>query len=377
VLIIGIKLTLPGKSFVKTMNKQASLLILFKSLQIFKWIQIRRTKKQILALSLAIISCLTVLNPLTTFKAVADSSGLPSLQQTLAFRQQTNSWPWEKTSIDSLVTRMPSSAETSIISVAQYITQRESDPFLVVKALHDYVVTKIEYDYAAYLRKYYPPQDAQTVFRTRKAVCSGYARLMQALGKAAGLEVAYIPGDYRTLNGGLSGEGHAWNGIKINDKWYLMDVTWDTGYVNGSDYVKQYRTNYLLTPPEVMIMTHLPNDSAWQLLPRPLSRPEFIRQPSLQPEFFAEGFRLISPKLSNIRVQNKVDIQLENSKNRWMMAEVVPQGNRQTFLCSPPTRKTSNIPCSLPGSGNHEVRLFSSQEQYGTYQYLGAFRFST
>ncbi|WP_050779101.1 transglutaminase domain-containing protein [Lyngbya sp. PCC 8106] len=360
------------------LNHQVVFSSPIKILGLFKSIKIRRTQKKIFAISLALLTCFAVLSPLTSFKAFAGYSRFPdSLQrQTPTFQAQKN-WPWEGTNIHPLVTRMPLAAETSIAAVAQYITQRESDPFLVVKALHDYVVTRVEYDMAAYKRKYYPPQDAQTVFRTGKAVCSGYARLMQALGEVAGIEVAYITGDYRDLTGGLSGEGHAWNGVKINGKWYLVDATWDTGYLNGSEYIKQYRTNYLLAPPDVMSMTHFPTDPAWQLLPRPLSRPEFIRQPALQPDFFAEGFRLIAPKRSNIRVQNKVAIQVENSKNRWMMAEVVPQGSRQTFLCSPPTRQTSNISCSLPGSGNHEVRLFSSRDEYGTYKYLGGFRFTT
>ncbi|MEL7039402.1 MAG: transglutaminase domain-containing protein [Cyanobacteria bacterium J06592_8] len=361
------------------LNKRAIFFQSVNFFRVFKSIKIRRNQKTIFAISLAIITCITILNPFTTLQATANFSRFPSSLQRSLQRQNSavqgqNAWPWEGSSVHPLVSRMPLAAETSISAVAQYITQRESDPFLVAKAFHDYVATKIDYDYAAYRRGYYGPQDAQTVFRNRKGVCSGYARLIKALGDAVGLEVAYITGDYRDYSGGLSGEGHAWNGVKINGKWYLMDATWDAGYLTASGYVKQYRTNYLLPPPDVMIMTHLPTDRAWQLLSRPISRPEFSRMPALQTDFFAEGFELIAPKRSNIRVQNSVDIQLKNSKNRWVMAEVVPQGGRQTYLCSPPTRQTYRIPCSIPSQGSHEVRLFSSKEEYGTYKYLGAFR---
>ena len=377
--IIGLKPILSSKKNMNNLNDQ----FFFSSnpikyLEFLKSIKIRRTQKKIFAISLAILTCFAVLSPLTSFKAVAGYSHFPnSLQRQTPTVQAETNWPWEGINIHPLVTQMPLAAETSISAVAQYITQRESDPFLVAKAFHDYIATKIDYDYAAYKRGYYGPQDAQTVFRNRKGVCSGYARLMKALGDAAGIEVAYITGDYRDYTGGLSGEGHAWNGVKINGKWYLMDSTWDAGYLTSSGYVKHYTTNYLFPPADVMIMTHLPNDSGWQLLSRPVSRPQFSRMPALQTDFFAEGFQLISPKLSNIRVKNSIDIQLKNSKNRWVMAEVVPQGSRQTFLCSPPTRQTSNIPCSLPGSGNHEIRLFSSRDEYGTYKYLGTFRFTT
>lgn len=377
-LIVGIKLTLSLKNKMNNLNNSAIFSYPVQFLGRFKSFKIRRTQKKIFAMSLAILTCFAVLSPLTSLKAVAGYSRFPnSLQRQIPTVQAEKSWPWEGTSVHPLVTQMPLAAETSIAAVAQYITRRESDPFLVAKAFHDYIATKIDYDMVAYKRGYYGPQDAQTVFRNRKGVCSGYARLMKALGDAAGLEVAYITGDYRDFTGNLSGEGHAWNGVKINGKWYLMDATWDAGYLTSSGYVKEYRTNYLFPPPDVMVMTHLPNDPAWQLLSRPVSRPQFSRMPALQTDFFAEGFQLISPKLSNIRVKNSIDIQLKNSKNRWVMAEVVPQGSRQTFLCSPPTRQTSNIPCPLPGTGSHEIRLFSSQEQYGTYKYLGAFRYTT
>jgi transglutaminase-like putative cysteine protease len=79
--------------------------------------------------------------------------------------------------------------ETSIDSVAKYIVSKETDPVLRVKALHDYVADRIAYDAESYFAGVYPPQDAETVFRTRKSVCAGYAQLLEALGKAAGVEI--------------------------------------------------------------------------------------------------------------------------------------------------------------------------------------------
>ncbi|MEO0815430.1 MAG: hypothetical protein AAFY60_21405, partial [Myxococcota bacterium] len=47
-----------------------------------------------------------------------------------------------------VVTSIPASAETDIESVAKYIAARESDPFMLVKALHDYVADRVAYDVA-------------------------------------------------------------------------------------------------------------------------------------------------------------------------------------------------------------------------------------
>ena len=62
-------------------------------------------------------------------------------------------------------------------------------------------------------------------------VCEGYAKAFQYLCGYAGLDSIYAIG-YST-SGGYSG-GHAWNLIKIDGKWYNVDLTWNDE--NGSEY---------------------------------------------------------------------------------------------------------------------------------------------
>ena len=87
--------------------------------------------------------------------------------------------------------------EKSIKSVAEYIAQQESDPYLRIKALHDYVISRVTYDVNVLKTGLRPAQDAQTVFSTRKAVCEGYANLFMALGRAIGVDVVFIGGKVR------------------------------------------------------------------------------------------------------------------------------------------------------------------------------------
>jgi hypothetical protein len=102
---------------------------------------------------------------------------------------RTNLWSVDAR-IHPAVAQMPASVETSIASVAQYIAQQEKDPFLRVKALHDYVADRVAYDAPAFFGQApRPPQDAETVFRSRKAVCAGYAKLLEALGQAIREEI--------------------------------------------------------------------------------------------------------------------------------------------------------------------------------------------
>ena len=63
---------------------------------------------------------------------------------------------------------------------------------------------------------------------------------------------------------------HAWNAVKIQERWHLVDVTWDAGHIEGKIYHKQYGTAYLFADPRQFLYTHFPTDAKWQLLQRPM-----------------------------------------------------------------------------------------------------------
>ncbi len=73
---------------------------------------------------------------------------------------------------------------------------------------------------------------AWSALYNREAVCQGYAQLFYKMTKEAGLDVRIIPGI-----GTVSGENHGWNIVKIENKYYNVDVTWDsTRKQAGLDY---------------------------------------------------------------------------------------------------------------------------------------------
>lgn len=308
----------------------------------------------------------------TPTQSAPQPSAIPQPQPS----QSASQWPWKDVGLHPAVANMPASAETSIESVAQYIAQQETDPFLRVKALHDYVADRVAYDAPSYFAGRYPPQDAQTVFTRRTAVCAGYAKLLEALGQAIGEEIVYVVGDSRSQTSDLGGQGHAWNAAKINGNWYLMDATWDSGYVDRTGFTPQYKTSYLFPPPEVMRVSHFPDDSAWQLASRPLSRGEFLRQPMMRPQFFAEGLKLILPTRSQTDIRGDAVIQLENPQQRWLMASYGTKGSEQSQNCMETMTQGTEIACPLPGSGTYDVKLFSGDEQYGRYAYIGQVEFN-
>jgi hypothetical protein len=266
--------------------------------------------------------------------------------------------PWSASApIDPLVLSIPAEVETDYTSVAKYLASKAKDPFHKVKLIHDYVADRVAYDVPVLRTRIFPPQDAETVFRTRMAVCAGYAKLFKAMAEAAGIEVAYLTGDARS-------ESHAWNAVKLSARWHLLDVTWDAGSVNGEDFKKQYSSEYLFTPPEIFVLKHFPDDSAWQLLETPVARGDFLRQPDLSPDFFAQGFTLLTPDRSQITVEASVEVTLKNTKNKFVLADYKTKEGSELTRCQTEQGSTVTIVCELPSSGEYEVILFSSDEQY-------------
>jgi hypothetical protein len=185
------------------------------------------------------------------------------------------------TTIHPLVANMPSTAEKNIQSVAKYIVENEPDSYLRIKAVHDFVINWLTYDEEAGNKGIRHPQDPQTVFDTRKAVCEGYARLFEALARQIDANVVYIEGRVRLeliqdsipswkklIQSKDSLTGHAWNAVEIEGNWQFVDTTWD-------DDVTSYRSDYLMRSPELMIESHFPDQINlpllhflnWQLLP--------------------------------------------------------------------------------------------------------------
>jgi hypothetical protein len=287
-------------------------------------------------------------------------------------------WPWKKATLHPLVASMPPSVETSIESVARYIAKNEKNPILRIKALHDYVADRIAYDSDSFFAGRYPPQDAQTVFATRKSVCAGYANLLAALAAAINEKIVVVLGDARNAYTGdkLTGSGHAWNAARIRGKWYLIDACWDAGGVSREKgFIKGYKTDYLLPPPSVIIQDHFPEDPTWQLLATPLSQGEFLRQPMLRPRFQAAELTLIAPTRVCNDADSKATAIVKNPENHWLMASVEQNGQQIGYSSPASNNTTAQLECPLPNKGTYRMNMFGNNQQYGDYDYLGSVDF--
>ncbi|WP_439150877.1 transglutaminase domain-containing protein [Winogradskyella sp.] len=100
------------------------------------------------------------------------------------------------------------------------------------------------------------------LLKYKTIMCTGYAYLIKELCFIADIECEIIDGyarSFETNVEALKSINHSWNAVKLNNKWYLCDATWSSGYmINGSIFVKDYNNGYFLTDPILFAKNHYP-----------------------------------------------------------------------------------------------------------------------
>lgn len=95
--------------------------------------------------------------------------------------------------------------------------------------LHDYICDNTVYDDATYLNG---GDTAHSSLLEGKSICEGYARAMQILLDAVGIENYLVVGD--GTSEGVT-EPHMWNIVNIDGQNYHLDVTWNDSVTRNAD----------------------------------------------------------------------------------------------------------------------------------------------
>ena len=101
-----------------------------------------------------------------------------------------------------------------------------------IKIIHDYLIDNIEYDEG------YKSKGTYTLYGAlvdHRCVCEGYTRAFKYLADSAGLKCILMQGTATNTQGKT--EKHAWNAVKLNETWYLIDATWDDPIIIGKGII--------------------------------------------------------------------------------------------------------------------------------------------
>lgn len=134
--------------------------------------------------------------------------------------------------------------------VASVITEGMTDAEKT-DALNDYLANTVSYDWDYYNTHFDSPsgkfvtvEDTRNPFTAQNImdenglmICSGYAAAFKLLADKAGLECVAMSGQVPSRPG-QDNSGHAWDLVRIDGSWLVVDVTWndrDTGTQAQSD----------------------------------------------------------------------------------------------------------------------------------------------
>ncbi len=118
-----------------------------------------------------------------------------------------------------------------------------SDVYEQIRTAHDYIIENTEYDQTVSKANIY------SIYGTlinREAVCEGYAKTFKYIMDKLNIPCIIACGVGQNSRG--ESESHAWNYVRLEDKWYAVDVTWDdpviVGYGNATNEMRyQYFLN--------------------------------------------------------------------------------------------------------------------------------------
>ena len=198
--------------------------------------------------------------------------------------------------VDHYALSASSKDEYSIESLSLYLSKSGSSDREKARAIYIWIADRITYDMDSLKARKIPDQSAVEILKKRTGVCQGYANLFYAIAVKMKLDAAIVCG-YSKGYGYRPGQkfeesDHAWNSIKIDGKWRLLDVTWGSGaYDKNSNKIVKTNTGFwFLTRPEVLIYTHLPEEQKWTLLSRTVTLTDFEKMANLGQSFFELGF---------------------------------------------------------------------------------------
>ena len=135
---------------------------------------------------------------------------------------------------------------------------------------------------------------AEDVLSRRKGVCYGYANLFTALAGEAGLDAHTVTGIIKSAHPEAGLDAHAWNAVRIDGQWLLLDTAW----------------RRFLSTPESFIKSHFPGEAKWKYLDPPVSRERFDSQLAAGPGFYECGMTLIHPPVLDFGVDEQTVIVL-------------------------------------------------------------------
>lgn len=222
----------------------------------------------------------------------------------------------------------------------------------------------------------------KTVFKKlikhKKTMCSGFAYIIKQLCLHANIDCKIINGYARTANTNtedLVFTNHSWNAVKLNNKWYLADATWSSGYEQNGRFIKNFNDGYFLADPILFARNHYPIEKKW-LLNTDLIESKFVATPIVYSETFLHQTLTILPKklVTEVEKNKAITFCFESLKNLEAkhIKLILLLGNREVNLeitnLNTINNKTS-FKAKLKYKGFYDVHLKLDKDIVASYSF--------
>lgn len=224
----------------------------------------------------------------------------------------------------------------NINELKEFAESHISDDYELAQFFYYWIGDNITYD--AYIfekfldgisdEEYSRTQDVFQVFKRKMAICGGYTQLYNWFLNEVGIESVKVRGYIRHVKNPYAQYqsqhkyNHAWNAVKIDNKWILVDPTWSTINKTGS---KEF---YFDMHPEMAINSHFPREEKWQLLEEPMTISEFKNSNYVNPTWFYVGYTDV-PKITSDN--NYYYFSFRSHPNSKMSVNLSHSSDNETF----------------------------------------------
>jgi len=212
-----------------------------------------------------------------------------------------------------------------------------------------------------------------STMKTKKTVCHGYAALMEYLFLKLGLESTIVFGNLKADPSQI-GEmpdvtNHAWNVVKIDDKWQFVDATLAAGIVSSKTNSFKFYFNeaYFFTAPDRFFLNHYPTNEKWLLVAK--SKKDFAPLPVYYGSYFQFNYEIVKPGsgLCSTKDSSNLIFAIRGLKEYDTIAYSSSIDNKKTYL-----NQKNDLDFAIPiqDKKNSYVTIFVSGKIVAIYKII-------
>jgi transglutaminase/protease-like cytokinesis protein 3 len=222
--------------------------------------------------------------------------------------QRTQLLEFDYSFADSIAVNFPKGRYDDAKAFAKLLCEDVNTEHEKFRVIFRWITENVEYRYGR------QGTDADEILKKKKAVCEGYASLLEAMCHEVDIKCETVIGFAKSnpntdIPNKLKETNHAWNAVFLAGEWILVDATWAAGTVDPKrrKFKQGFQPQWFLADPNFFIHTHYPESERWLLNDTPIKKKEFKKGPIPSKSGYDMGVELLSKKKGVVGKKMKIE----------------------------------------------------------------------